>query len=62
MINADKTKTMVIEKRKEHGRRLGAEFGGTENKFRGPNFQMTFFRKKFPFYRPKFMTTFFLVS
>ena len=29
-------------------RRLGAEFGGTE-KIRGPNFRLTFFRKKFAF-------------
>ena len=32
-----------------HRRRLGAEFGGTEKISRGPNFRMTFFRKKFPF-------------
>jgi len=32
-----------------HGRRLGAEFGETEKKFRGPTFQMTPFRKELPF-------------
>src|SRR6218665_219757 len=32
-----------------HGRRPGAEFGGTEKSFRRPNFRMTFFREKFLF-------------
>ena len=41
-----------------HGRRLGAEFGGKENKFRAPKFRMTFFRKNFPFSRRKFLMTF----
>jgi len=32
-----------------HGWRPGAEFGGRTEKFRRPNFRITFFRNKFPF-------------
>src|SRR6218665_3528785 len=38
-----------------HGRRPGAEFGGTQKNFRG------LFRKKFPFSRRRILMTFFLV-
>src|SRR6218665_3569695 len=39
---------------------LAPTLGGTEKICCRPNFLiMTFFRKKFPFYRPKFLTTFF---
>jgi len=40
--------------RPTHGRRLGAEFGGTETKFRGPNFRMTLFSKKNSILKPNF--------
>ena len=36
---------MSIDKNCNNGRRLDAEFGGTEKQFRGPNFRMTIFRK-----------------
>src|SRR6218665_1141540 len=35
--------------------------GGTKNFFTAQDFRITFFRKRFPFSRPKFLMTFFLV-
>ena len=42
-----------------HRRRLGAEFGGTENILGTNYFWLTFVRRKFPFQRQEFLMTFF---
>src|SRR6218665_3978283 len=47
----------MVQEGAAHWRRLGAEFGGRK-KFHGPNFLMTIFTNKVPFYRPKFLTFF----
>src|SRR6218665_3331550 len=43
----------------DHRRRLGADFGGPGKNFADQSFRMTFFRKKFPFQRRKFLMTLF---
>jgi len=45
--------------RSNHGRRLGVEFEGTEKISRRTKFSNDLFVEKIPFYRPKFLTTFF---
>src|SRR6218665_1392425 len=49
----------LIFKKQEHRRRLGADFGGPGKNFADQSFRMTFFRKKFPFQRRKFLMTLF---
>jgi len=39
---------------REHGRRLDAEFGGTEKFIRGANFRMTFLGTNFQFHAENF--------
>src|SRR6218665_2232173 len=43
----------------DHRRRLGTDFGGPGKNFADQSFRMTFFRKKFPFQRRKFLMTLF---
>ena len=53
--------TVTIMHALRQWRRPGAEFGGRTFFFADQDFWMRYFRKKFPFLRPKFLKTFFLV-
>src|SRR6218665_1084963 len=55
-------KTAFIVLSRMHGRLLGAQFGGTGRKFRGPNFRMTFLGTNFHFNAQNSLSPFLVVN